>query len=239
MITMLISMSKLMSGFVLCVSDDASVHVCIHERTSNSTVTEEGARGMRRRGEGGGGGGRGATELCGWLNFYFPKQVLKGGQTVCFATNLSWRNSSNLRVLVAMVKYDMSADCDGEVTRGSLPCIVPELPRVVKRVMPVPGPSMIRQRIVKTHDLFETRSTLSIRPFGCCLPTRAKHVICLNVGPTFPNHEEWSRNSASSWVRVFIGVPRSRGPTEATRGSCWRGGWKCERAVPELIRWDR
>ena len=56
-----------------------------------------------------------------------------------------------------MVQYDMSADCDGEVARGALPCLVPELPRVVKRV--VPGPSMIRQRIMKTHDLVETRST--------------------------------------------------------------------------------
>ena len=58
-----------------------------------------------------------------------------------------------------MVQYDMSADCDGEVTRGSLPCLVPELPRVVKRV--VPGPSMIRHQILKTHDLVETRSTPS------------------------------------------------------------------------------
>ena len=61
------------------------------------------------------------------------------------------------QVLVAMVQYDMSDDCDGEVTRGSLTCLVPELPRVVKSV--VPRPSMIRQRIVKTHDLVETRST--------------------------------------------------------------------------------
>ena len=60
--TMLMPMSKLMSGFVLvwvlCVSDDASVHVCTCERTSNSTVAEEGARrmrrGRRRRGWGGG-----------------------------------------------------------------------------------------------------------------------------------------------------------------------------------------
>ena len=87
------------------------------------------------------------------------------------------------------------ADCDGEVTRGALPCLVPELPRVVKRV--VPGPSMTRQRIVKTHDLVETRPTPSWRPFGCCLPIKANRVICSNVGPTFPNHEEWSRIAAS------------------------------------------
>ena len=127
------------------------------------------------------------SNLCGWLNFYFPRQVLKGGQTVCFATQLSSCSTSNLRVLVAMVQYDMSADCDGEVTRGSLPCLVLELPRVVKRV--VLGPSMIRQRIVKTHDPVETRSTPSWRPFGCCLPMKANRVICSNVGPTFPNHE--------------------------------------------------
>ena len=86
-----------------------------------------------------------------------------------------------------MVQYDMPADCDGEVTLGALPCLVPELPRVVKRV--VPGPSMTRQRIVKTHDLVETRPTSSWRPFSCCLPIKANRVICSNVGPTFPNHE--------------------------------------------------
>ena len=48
------------------------------------------------------------SNLCGWLNFCFPKQVLKGGQTVCFVMNLSWRSSSNLRVLVAMVQYKLS-----------------------------------------------------------------------------------------------------------------------------------
>ena len=128
------------------------------------------------------------SNLCGWLNFCFPKQVLKGGQSVYLVTNLSWRSSSNLRVLVAMVQYNMSADCNEKVTRESLPCLVSEFPRVVKRV--VPGPSMSRQRIVKIHDLVETRSTPSSwRPFGCCLPTRANHVMCLNVGSTFPNHE--------------------------------------------------
>ena len=58
-----------------------------------------------------------------------------------------------------MVQQDMSDDCDGDVTRGSLPYLVPELSGVIKRV--VPGPRMIRQQIVKTHDLVETRSTPS------------------------------------------------------------------------------
>ena len=82
--------------------------------------------------------------------FNFPRYVLCGGQTVCFATQLSSRSASNLRVLVAMVQYDMSADCHGEVTRGSVTCFVLGLPRVVKHV--VPGPSMIRHRLVKTNN---------------------------------------------------------------------------------------
>ena len=86
-----------------------------------------------------------------------------------------------------MVQYDMSADCDGEGTRGALPCLVPELQRVVKRV--APGPSMIRHQIVKTRDLVETRSTPSLRPFGFCLPATADHVICLNVEQKFLIHE--------------------------------------------------
>ena len=86
-----------------------------------------------------------------------------------------------------MVQCDMSADCNEKVTRGSLPCLVPELPGGVKRV--APGPSMLQNRIVKTNDIVETRSTPPWRPFGCCLPKGANHVICLNVGPTFPTHE--------------------------------------------------
>ena len=148
-------------------------------------------------GRGGGGGERRATELCGWLN-----------STVERWSDCLLRDESVLsqvlesQVSVAMVQYGMSADYDGEVTRGVLPCLVPELSRVVKRV--VPGPSMIRHQIVKTHDLVETRSTPSWRPFGCCLPTRANHVICLNVGSSFLNHEVWSRSTTSSWVHVFI-----------------------------------
>ena len=202
-ITMLISMSKLMSGFVfvlvLFVSDDASVHVCIHERTSNSIVTEEGAKGMRRGRRGRRGGGQ--LNCTDDSTFVFPNRYwrvirLSASRRIC-----PWRSSSNLRVLVAMVQYNMSDDCIGEVTRGSLPCLVSELPRVVKRV--VPGPS-IRQRIVKTHDIVETRSTSSWRPFGCCLPTRTNHVICLIIGSSFPNHEGRSWSATSSWIRVFI-----------------------------------
>ena len=57
-----------------------------------------------------------------------------------------------------MVQYYMSAGSDGEATRGSVTCRAPELPKVVKRVVPVPGPSMIRHQIPKTHDSVETRS---------------------------------------------------------------------------------
>ena len=118
---------------------------------------------------------------------FCPMQILKGGQTVCFATKLSSRSSSNLSVLVGMVQYDVSADCHGEMARGSVSCLVPELPGDVKRV--ARGPSMLPHRIVKTNDHVETRSTPSWRLFDCCLPTGANHDICLNVGPTFPNHK--------------------------------------------------
>ena len=73
---------------MLSVSDDASFHVCIHERTSNSTVTEEG-RERDEKGEEGEGRRGGQLNCADDSTFYFPKHVLKGGQTVCFATNLS------------------------------------------------------------------------------------------------------------------------------------------------------
>ena len=111
----------------------------------------------------------------------------------------------------------------------SLPCLVPELPRVVKRV--VPGPSMIRQRILKTHDIVETRSTPSWRPFGCCLPTKANHVIGLNVGSPFPNHEGWSRSAASSWVRVSSAFTAPADQEKRHVAHVCAEGWICERTV--------
>ena len=145
-----------------------------------------------------------------------------------------------------MVQCDMSADCDGEVSRGSLPCLIPELPRVVKRV--VPGPSMIRQRIVKTHDLVETRSTPSWRPFGCCLPMKANRVICSNVGRTFPNHEGVFSKCG---IVVGSGFHRRSSLPRGKRGDTWlmlaledenvRGlyrSWYAERERKRSRRWQ-
>ena len=56
---------------MLSVSDDASVHVCAHERTSISTVTEEGAKRMRREG-GGGRGGEGRLNCADDSTSIFP-----------------------------------------------------------------------------------------------------------------------------------------------------------------------
>ena len=60
-----------------------------------------------------------------------------------------------------MVQYDMSADSDGEVLRGSVTCLVPELPGGVKRV--VPGPSMIRHQIPQTPFFLKTIWLLSAK----------------------------------------------------------------------------
>ena len=158
--------------------------------------------------------------------FNFPRYVLCGGQTVCFATQLSSRSASNLRVLVAMVQYDMSADCDGQVTRGSLSCLVPELRRVVKRV--VPKPSMIRQRIGKTDDLVETRSTPSWRPFGCCLPIKANRVIeCwTNIFRTRRSDLEVRHRRGFGFSSAFPAPADQRHVAHVGAG-----GWKWERAV--------
>ena len=115
-----------------------------------------------------------------------------------------------------MVQYDMSADCDGEGTRGALPCLVPELQRVVKRV--TPGPSMIRHQIVKTRDRVGTRSTPSLRPF--CL-------LSASNGRSRYLFECWTKISdpwgvmSKSGIVVGSGFHRRSPLPRTTRGDTW------------------